>query len=262
MWNGQENNVDLLTTWIRHTPSMKLASGVDGKIFWANDSFCEWSGYTLAELKRMTWIQLSVNDGGLEADLAELKTLDQYKTSYSVTKQYIPKNDRPQWGKLSVVRYPVVGEIQYCLCTWEPLKNGAATALAMAIEAVGKLETQVDGMKTELKGFTSQSDGDRALLFISRMIQQHPKTALTLVVAFLALIGANNVVAVMQRLGLVSLPTIHTQQDLRTGQLMQADGIADKAVRPALTVSHPSGMKIEWHRQDERPMTFEEAETL
>jgi len=68
----------------RHSRSMYLVTKVDGTILWANDSFCAWSQYTLIELQKMTWMELSSNDVDLKVDIELASELTPYNLSYSI----------------------------------------------------------------------------------------------------------------------------------------------------------------------------------
>jgi PAS domain S-box-containing protein len=206
MWIDDEANEHHLRTWLKHCPAMKLVSTLDGKILWANAAFCDWSQYTLGELRKLTWMQISVPDKSLESDIDESKNLDAYNPTYSVKKQYIPKGSKPEWGQLTVMRYPLSGEIECCLCTWEPLKNGTATAFAMAMEHCQKIDARLEQMTAEMKMITSQTDEDKFVLGAIRMIQRYPKIAAGFLVVALSIFGANNVLALLQRTGVVTLP--------------------------------------------------------
>ena len=208
MWIDEAATDEHLRTWLKHSPAMKLVSKLSGEILWANTAFCEWSKYTVNELRHMSWLQLSVPDASLEADLAEMKKLDGYSPTYVVTKQYIPKNEKPQWGQLTVIRYPLIGEIECCFCTWEPLKNGTATAFSAAMEQAMKVEQRLIEMTTELKRVTEQSDEDKFILNGMRMIQKHPRVAVGLLLLMLSIFGLNNVVELLQRTGIIEVPTV------------------------------------------------------
>lgn len=185
---------------------MKLVSTLDGQILWANSAFCDWSQYTLTELRKMTWMAISVPDKNLESDIDESRNLDAYNPTYQVKKQYIPKGSKPEWGQLTVMRYPLSGEIECCLCTWEPLKNGTATAFAMAMEHTVKLDARIEAMTAELRAVTTQSDEDKFILGAIRMVQRHPKIAASFLFIALSIFGLNNVVELLQRTGLIQLP--------------------------------------------------------
>lgn len=185
---------------------MKLASTMDGQILWANEAFCEWSQYTLGELRKMTWMQISVPDKSLEADIDETTRLDAYNPVYQVRKQYIPKGQAPEWGLLTVMRYPLTGDVECCLCTWEPLRNGTAKAFSAAMAKFEIVDGKLADMTTEIRKLTTQTDEDKFVLTTIRLIQRHPKLAATFLVIGLSIFGLNNIVELLQRFGLVNLP--------------------------------------------------------
>jgi PAS domain S-box-containing protein len=206
MWIDDTASENHLRTWLKHCPAMKLVSTLDGQILWANAAFCDWSQYTLNELRKLTWMEISVRDKNLEADIAEAKNLDAYNPTYQIKKQYIPKGSKPEWGQLTVMRYPLSGEIECCLCTWEPLKNGTATAFAMAMEHTQKLDARIEAMTAELKMITTQTEEDRFFLSTIRMVQRYPKASAAMLFFALSIFGLNNIVELLQRTGLIQLP--------------------------------------------------------
>lgn len=206
MWIETVATKEHLEAWIKHCPAMKLVSTLDGSILWANAAFCEWSQYTLNELRKISWMQLSVPDANLEADINEAKNLDAYNPMYQIKKQYIPKGSKPEWGQLTVMRYPLTGPIEVCLCTWSPLQNGTATAFAMAMDHCTKLDKRIEDMTAEIRTITSQTDEDRFVLGGIRMVQRHPKIAAGFLAMALSIFGLNNVVELLQRTGVVQQP--------------------------------------------------------
>jgi len=217
VWIDDIANEHHLRTWVKHCPAMKLVSTLDGQILWANSAFCDWSQYTLTELRKLTWMQISVPDRSLESDIDESKNLDAYNPTYQVKKQYIPKGSKPEWGQLTVMRYPLSGEIECCLCTWEPLKNGTATAFAMAMEHTQKLDARIEAMTAEMKVITGRSDEENFILSGIRMIQRHPKVAAACLAVALSIFGLNNIVELLQRTGLIQLPV-----KIETGEVREA----------------------------------------
>lgn len=144
---------EALVAFLKNSRIPLILSHTDGRIFWANRAFCEWSGYTVGELISVGWKRITTSDT-IETDLAAARALNDELT-YEVQKQYIPKNEKPVWGTLSVMRWPATGDIEFCVCTWEPLKNGTATAFALALE-------HIDAFKKQLMVLTSQTEIGRA----------------------------------------------------------------------------------------------------
>ena len=206
MWISEVDE-KVLRTWIEHCPVCKLVSTADGGILYANDAFREWIGYTLSELKQLGWKKISVDDDSLEADMkAVIELQDGYHQTYKVQKQYIPKNGKPEWGVLTVMRYPPVGDIKCFLCTFEPLKNGTQAAFSMAMDRVGDMAAQIGGLRTEVAKLTTQDEETTWINSSIRMIRKHPRAAAAIFAMMLSIFGANNILELMQRLGLVQVP--------------------------------------------------------
>lgn len=190
MWLTAQKQ-EMLIAFLRHCPCMIMAAGLGGEIYWANEAFCEWSGYTESELRALGWIRLSVDDGSLQADRETAKQLDNYRLFYTVQKQYIPKNDKPQWGTLTVMRWPDRGEIECCLCVWEPLKNGTATAFALAKEEISKMNHTFAELRSEIKAVTAQNLPQRIALAAAEVIVTYPKACGMVGLVIALLIGGN-----------------------------------------------------------------------
>jgi PAS domain S-box-containing protein len=247
MWIDDTASENHLRTWVKHCPAMKLVSTLDGQILWANAAFCDWSQYTLSELRKLTWMQISVPDKNLEADIDEAKRLDAYNPSYQIKKQYVPKGAKPEWGQLTVMRYPLSGEIECCLCTWEPLKNGTATAFAMAMEHTQKLDARIEAMTAELKVMTGRSDEENFILSGIRMIQRHPKIAAGFLVVALSIFGLNNIVELLQRTGLIHLPV---KIEKAQNDAIHADAIGIVALEKEYAVETQTGHTVSVARFD------------
>jgi PAS domain S-box-containing protein len=206
MWISEVDD-KILRTWVKHCPALKLVSTADFRILYANDSFCEWIGYTLKELQSIGWKRISVDDESLQADIKAVNDIvDGYQSTYRVQKQYIPKNGKPEWGLLSVMRYPATGDLVCFLCTFEPLKNGTQTAFNMAMERIGDMTTQIGGLRNEVGKLTSQDEETTWINATVRMCRKHPRVAASLLAMALGIFGANNILELSQRLGIVDIP--------------------------------------------------------
>jgi len=202
----EDADPDVLRIFAKHTAINVLISNVDGSILWANHAFCEFSKYTLQELIHMGWIKLSVQDNSFEADMAEAVKLDRYNVSYSVTKQYIPRNSAPVWGVLHVMRYPATGEMKYCICTFQPIDRDSGSALDYAVSRCDTVTLEVARMREELLKLTSQTAEQQWVYSTVQIAMKHPKVVMAILVAGGVLSGANNLVGLMQRMGIVDLP--------------------------------------------------------
>jgi PAS domain S-box-containing protein len=207
-------NVDCraLRTFLRHCGVPVLVSNLDGAILWANNEFCDWSGYTVTELQTMGWKKLSVQDESLEADFIEANKLDEYQLSYTIQKRYVPKNSQPAWGTLSVLRYPAIGPIEYCICIWIPLKNGTQAAFNMAMTELGKLTLQIESCRHEVAKLTVESEENKFLGSAIILAKKYPKTTWALFVLVLSIFGFNNLLQIATGLNLVPKPTVMVDQ--------------------------------------------------
>ena len=236
----------ILATWIEHCPALKLVSGSGGEIYYANQAFREWSEYTLAELKKLGWKSLSVDGDSLDADLDALRQLnDGYLQSYTVNKQYRTKSGAAKWGMLTVMRYPAAGNIDCFLCTFEPLKNGTHAAFSLAMERISEMTTAIDGVRSEVKTLTTMDEDATWVTATIKGIKRHPKIAGGLLAMMLSIGGTNQVVELLQRVGLVDLP-VKVQPVNTTGTTDDATAlnISDKQ-RYQWTITTPDGNVIQ-----------------
>lgn len=208
-----EANCDAIKHIVRHSSAMYLISTLDGKILWANPAFCECIKYTLVELTKLTWMQISVDDSDLDMDIENSKNLTEYNLSYTCQKRYVPKNDKPQLGNLHVTRYPATGEIEFCVCRWEPLVNGTAQAFELAIDTQKKLVAQMTELTKAIEVSTSQTDEQKFTLSVVAMAAKHPKIAFGLIVAILSIGGFDTILNTLQRLGYIAQPPVKVVQD-------------------------------------------------
>ena len=261
MWIDEIQDDQVLRTWLKHCPGLKLVSKLDGEIVWANYAFCEWSQYTLNELRSMTWMELSVPDKNLKADIDEAQNLDAYNPSYAIKKQYSPKGLKPEWGVLHVMRYPLTGPIEVCLCTWEPLKNGTATAFALAMEKSEEIHKRLNAMAADIEIRKARSTAERLWDSFGEWALENPKLALVVLLILLALNPAPIIITWVTRLGWLPAQPVQLEiRDNKTGQAApateqqindirsyaHAHQIADLAAVKVIEITTPEGFRVGW----------------
>lgn len=252
MWISQADQ-QILATWIEHCPALKLVSGVNGEIFWANRAFREFTEYTLKELQAIGWKRLSVDSESLDADIDALKQMQSgYIQDYTVNKQYRTKSGAAKWGILTVLRYPAAGDIEFFLCTFEPLKNGTATAFNLAMERIGEMTSQISGLKGEVTKLATLDPDTTWVDSTFKLIKRHPKVAGGFLALALSVFGLNNVVELLQRVGLVEIPvkTPVPVQPVGVGEVPQANLIADPSAT-AWTLTTANGNRIDVNKPNE-----------
>lgn len=257
-------NLELLKEITQYHPCCMLFSRVDGKILWANKKFCDWSGYTLSELERMTWMQLSVESDDLEADIVSAGNLSSASPTYVVRKQYRPKNDRPVHGNLYVTRAPLIGEMQFAFCVWEPLRNGSAEAFSLAVDHTKKATEAMAQLTKEIHEFTRRDADEDWIIATVRTARKHPKVVIALLgllISGLFASGSNSLIELGQRIGILPLPTPPVpsepkSQAMFSDPLPSAAGIA-RAKRHDMEITTPSGSHITWNRPAEKPIRYE-----
>lgn len=210
MWL-RELERDQLEFLLRESICSYMASGISGEIFWASESFQEWTGYTSAELQKLGWKKLSVEDENFDADLIAAKELHEGKrTTYQVEKRYIPKHGSPKWGILYVKRVPAYGEFKFSWCHWSPINDDYSKAFEVAILHIKSNELKIESLETNVKTLIEQTPEQRWVGSTIQMMMKHPKATVTLFALGLLLSGFNNALEIFQRIGLIP-PVIKSQ---------------------------------------------------
>ena len=203
MWIDEDADLDCLRAWIKYCSAMKFVTTTDGKFIWANTSFCEWSQFTLHELQRFTIksIENSSDDDSMIDNMS-----DGYSQTYSMKTQLSPKGSSPEWGFLASLRYPLSGDIKYCLWTWDPMQDSSFAAFKQAMDSSDRVEKRMAEMAEILKLITAQTDEDRWVLSTINLIRRNPKLAAFFLVMALGMFGLNNALELLQRTGLIEIP--------------------------------------------------------
>ena len=205
-WLDQQP-IEMLRAAITHSPCCILFSLTDGKMLWGNDAFLEWIGYTQTELQQRTWMEISVNDSSLSADLeAASRIADGYLVTYKVQKQYVPKNSRPKWGTLYVLRYPPVGETKVCICVWEPMRSDDADSFALTKASVGKMESEFREVREMLEAANVESLPQKAIVIAVELAMAYPKVAIATFMFCCILVGGNTFLDVLKNVRALMSP--------------------------------------------------------
>jgi len=218
MWKIEDQTQETLREMLQEMPSCYLISGASGEIYWANSAFLQWSGYSsIGELQKTGWQKLSVEGADLQADLEAASEMRRgVVREYTISKQYIPKGGKPEWGQLFVQRKPAIGEFQFAVCCWSPLKNGTATAFSLAMERCEKIQEQIKEMNQHISTLTTRTEEENWINSSIRMCMKHPRMALGLLVLMLSVFGLNNVLELFSKVGLVHLPAVEQKAAQKT----------------------------------------------
>lgn len=231
-WLAQQD-CDLVRTWARKSAIPLIASSPSGKIHWCNEAFENLLGYSEFELafaqggKGMTWHQLSVDDDNL---LADQKMVDELlagrREHCTVRKQYRPKNEKPIWAELNVLRYPETGDIQYFLVIAIPLKNGSQAAAQIASEQMSQVISKLEELKEHHRhsivkieaAIAPKTESEQIAGAMARVINNNPRKAgFAVLVLLVMVLGTQLVQAVeaVKRMMGMQVDTVKVQQDER-----------------------------------------------
>lgn len=147
---------DVLTHWSKYTEIQLLICTNNGEILWCNPAFEDFIGYTNWELTRgsetgITIDSISVNDEAQKANTEmAFQCVSGTRISYNVTRQLIPKNEKPVWCHINVVRYPLDGEFKFFLVAVSPMKNGSLAAFNLSMEKTATMAAQLEVLENKL----------------------------------------------------------------------------------------------------------------
>ena len=207
MWNIDEQPVSVLVEILQEMPSCYLISGVDGEIYWANAAFLHWTGYSsISELKKAGWQKLSAEGADLQADMDAAGELKAGRIrEYLITKQYVPKGGKPEWGQLFVQRKPAIGNFEFAVCNWNPLKNGTASAFGEAMQRCEKIQEQLSQMNQHISTLTTRTEEENWINATIRVSMKHPKIAFAVLVVIMSIFGVNNILDIAEKIGLIEV---------------------------------------------------------
>lgn len=207
-WIDQQSP-EMFMDWFHRVDVPMLIKGIDGDIYWTNQAFEEFIGYTNWELtgKNMSWKKISVNDDNIEAEINMMQEcIDGHQTKCSMKKQYIPKNDKPVWVDLNLCRFPPYGDIKCFLAVVQPLKNGVSASFSAAMDTIKdfteKMEQQNKGlnlMESNIiegvsKKLESTSEIEQIFLSTARLVQKYPKISATIIMVILVMILGTQII--------------------------------------------------------------------
>lgn len=257
MWISQQSQ-ELLAAVIRWHPCCMLYTDEAGHILWANKSFCEWSGYSLAELTRTTIQAINTLPDIMQDDFtAQVARMSRIDPTSSTKTQIRPKSDGPQWGTLHVTRHAdVADKLVYFSVVWEPLKNSTAEAFTIALDHIKGQTSTMQNLQAEIRTVTQRDQDEDWIISTIRMARKYPKVTIAVFVVIASTFGLNSVLEMAQRLGFIGLPTVPTNPQTvqpATGFLsdpMQFPQYAGQGIAShpqAMSVTMNNGTVIEWN---------------
>ena len=176
-----------------------------GEILDANQAFIRAMGYTEHELigtagkGGTTWMQLSVQDQDLEADLIAAQRLaDGADTQYWVRKHYQPKGSAPQPVLIHVQRYPETGELLACLVTCHFLVVQQDQNLLTALVGVERNLIAAMEIRTQAIMEGTLLPSETLALSLVRVFMRYPKASLMTLLIFGGLIFGDRLIVAVQ----------------------------------------------------------------
>lgn len=201
----------------------------------------------------MTVVRLSNADDDFEAYKESVDEVRKgLRSRFEVQMKFVPKGDKPAIGSLHVSRYPEQGEFKFVVQHWAPMKNGTQAAFMLAMEHHQKTQLVLAEMTTELKALTTQTLEEKWVGSTIRMAMNHPRMTLAICVVAASIFGLNNIIELLQRTGVVTVP-IPVKQTTVEVPHVDMMGMADNAVH--IEASTPAGATITWSQSDAGSMS-------
>lgn len=216
MWLSKQDK-DLIELLVRECDSPILFTSPDWNICWANRAFEDFIGYTSWELttgvsgKGINWEKLSVTGENLEADKEMARQCAKgERHSYTIKTQCIPKNEKPAWVELNVIRYPVVGDLKCFIAVVSPLKNGNQAAFAMTVEKLKEFSEElrriqerhhhmenniINGVKAT---YAETTETEQIFLSTARLVNKNPKVSAAICLVILIMILGTQLVQAIE----------------------------------------------------------------
>lgn len=185
-----------LRDWIRYTYVPMLASLPDGTILWANPSCERLTGYTLPELEKLSWRDLTIDIDDREADIEmALATEAGERKQYQIRKQYKHKTGMDPQVLIDVLRHPQNGEFKCFFVSIIPLDEGYDQALK-----------EVKKLRLIMEVFLRNEQSKPGTLDkLSVWAEKHPKMAFfTGIVTFIFLFGDRALEIIKSVMSLIS----------------------------------------------------------
>jgi len=205
-WLENLQGCDNLKAFLQHTTVSILVSKIDGSILWANTAFLNWSGYTLIELQKYGWKQISVPGDDFDQDVVKSTTWDSFVPVYSQQKQYYRKNQSPGRGTMTAIRFPPYGEIEFCIVTWIPREGLDAGSLEEIMQQMSASEAAISEIATLVRSASAVSEEQKFVISAMSLAAKYPKITWAIVVSLLGLFGLNNALDILKTFQIVPEP--------------------------------------------------------
>jgi PAS domain-containing protein len=206
-WIDKLEGCEDLKDFIKHTTTCVIVSNPVGDILWANNAFLHWSGYTLVELSRYGWKQISVPSEDPNADVHFVSEWDRFTPIHTIQKQYYRKNKEPVWGTLTAMRFPSSGDIQFCISTWIPTADTGSDAIGIVSNLVDHNVKTLRELRDSIEKYTSLSQEQRFIMTATELAKKYPKITWAIIALGFGLFGLNNFLEILKTAHLVP-PTV------------------------------------------------------
>lgn len=210
-WLDELSGCDSLKAFIRHTTICTVVSKPDGTILWANSAFTSWSGYSLTELQKYGWKQITVPGEDRDLDAMKCENWDAFTPIYSVQKQYYRKNQSAAWGTMTAMRFPPYGDIEFCVVTWVPHEDASQEAMSTALNAIDKAEKASTKLTDAFQSFTQLSEEQKFIMTAAQLAQKHPRITWAIITLGFGLFGLNNTLEILKTVRIVP-PAVAVEQ--------------------------------------------------
>lgn len=202
-WIEKLEGCDEIKDFMRHTSTCIIVSNPAGEILWANNAFLAWSGYSQAELRKYGWKQISVPGDDTDSDVEFVSNWDEFIPIHTIQKQYYRKNKEPVWGILTAIRFPISGDIRFCICTWVPATEAGSDTIGIVTNLVDRNVKTLRELQDSIDKFTTLSEEQRFIVTATELAKKYPKVTWAIIAFGFGLFGLNNALEILKTIHLV-----------------------------------------------------------
>ena len=202
-WLNQLKGCDDLKAFLHHMSVCVIVSKPGGAILWTNKAFEEWSGYSSEELQRAGWKQIVVSGADFDRDPDASEQWEAYSPIYRIRTRYNRKDASPCWGTLTAMRFPPIGDIEFCVCTWIPHQETTNAALDTALAAIQKSEKATKELSDSFAAYSQISTEQRFIVTATELAKKYPKVTWAIIAFGFGLFGLNNALEILKTIHLV-----------------------------------------------------------
>jgi hypothetical protein len=101
------------------------------------------------------------------------------------------------------MRFPPIGDIEFCVCTWIPHQETTNAALDTALAAIQKSEKATKELSDSFAAYSQISTEQRFIVTATELAKKYPKVTWAIIAFGFGLFGLNNALEILKTIHLV-----------------------------------------------------------